>query len=148
MRANKGYILRTSWVVGEGHNFAKTMLTLSEKLKTLSIVGDQIGRPTFTPVLAQAISHLLETKADYGIYNVTNGGEPVSWADFARAIFDVAQTGTTVTDTTTAAYFADKPQAATRPLNSVLSLEKATAAGVATPDWRASLREYIERTTS
>jgi dTDP-4-dehydrorhamnose reductase len=48
-----------------------------------------------------------------------------------------------VVGTSTAAYFADKPAAARRPLNGVLDTGKAAAAGVATPDWRRSLATYV-----
>jgi dTDP-4-dehydrorhamnose 3,5-epimerase len=61
----------------------------------------------------------------------------------ARAVYAQLRPDLTVTDTTTAAYFADKPGAAPRPANSVLDLTKATAAGVAFPDWRDRLEVYV-----
>ena len=80
------YILRIQALVGEGHNFVRIMLGLAEKNITPTVVSDQITRITFTPTLVDGIDHLLHTKADYGIYNLTNDGEPASWADIAPHI--------------------------------------------------------------
>jgi dTDP-4-dehydrorhamnose 3,5-epimerase len=138
------YLVRPSWVVGDGHNFVRTMLRLAGKGIEPSVVGDQIGRPTFATDLAAAIVHLVASAAPYGTYHVTGGGEPASWADVARATFTLSGHGDLrVTDTTTAEYFADKPHAARRPLNSVLDLSRAAAAGVELPDWRERLAEYV-----
>jgi dTDP-4-dehydrorhamnose 3,5-epimerase len=140
------YLVRPSWVVGDGHNFVRTMLRLAEKGVEPSVVADQIGRLTFATDLACAIVHLVTSGAPYGSYHVTGGGEPASWADVARATFALAGHGDLrVTDTTTAEYFADKPHAARRPRNSVLDLSRATEAGVELPDWRARLAEYVRR---
>ncbi|TWF77393.1 dTDP-4-dehydrorhamnose reductase [Pseudonocardia hierapolitana] len=140
------YVVRPSWVVGDGHNFVRTMLRLAEKGVEPSVVADQIGRLTFATDLAAAIVHLVASGAPYGSYHVTGGGEPASWADVARATFALAGHGDLrVTDTTTAEYFADKPHAARRPLNSVLDLSRAAAAGVELPDWRERLADYVRR---
>lgn len=138
------YLVRPTWVVGDGRNFVRTMLGLAEKGVEPTVVADQVGRPTFAADLAAAIVHLVTDATPYGTYHVTGGGEPASWADVARATF--ALTGRDdlrVTDTSTAEYFADKPHAARRPLNSVLDLSRAAAAGVPLPDWRARLAEYV-----
>jgi dTDP-4-dehydrorhamnose reductase len=138
------YLVRPSWVVGDGHNFVRTMLRLAGKGVEPSVVADQVGRPTFATELACAIVHLVTSGAPYGTYHVTGGGEPASWADVARATFALAGHGDLrVTDTTTAEYFADKPHAARRPRNSVLDLSKAVAAGVELTDWRERLAEYV-----
>lgn len=140
----KHYLLRTSWVIGEGNNFVRTMLGLGGKGVSPTVVGDQIGRLTFTGELVRAIDHLLSTNAPYGTYNISNGGEPASWADITRAIFkDAGFDNLTVTDTTTAEYFADKPEAAKRPLQSSLVLDKIEAAGFQPADWRDDLKRYI-----
>jgi dTDP-4-dehydrorhamnose reductase len=138
------YLVRPTWVVGDGRNFVRTMVGLAEKGVEPTVVADQVGRPTFATDLAAAIVHLVASGAPYGSYHVTGGGEPASWADVARATFALAGHGDLrVTDTTTAEYFADKPHAARRPLNSVLDLSRATAAGVPQPDWRERLAEYV-----
>lgn len=138
------YLVRPTWVVGDGRNFVRTMLGLAEKGVEPTVVADQIGRPTFATDLAAAIVHLVTEGAPFGSYHVTGSGEPASWADVARATFALAGHGDLrVTDTTTAEYFADKPRAAQRPLNSVLDLSRAAAAGVELPDWRERLAEYV-----
>ena len=138
------YLVRPTWVVGDGRNFVRTMLMLAEKRVEPTVVADQVGRPTFATDLAAAVVHLVASGAPYGAYHVTGGGEPASWADVARATFALAgRSDLTVTDTSTTDYFADKPYAALRPLNSVLDLSKATAAGVPLPGWRDRLAEYV-----
>jgi dTDP-4-dehydrorhamnose reductase len=142
------YLVRPSWVVGDGHNFVRTMLRLAEKGVEPSVVADQVGRLTFATDLAAAIVHLVASGAPYGSYHVTGGGEPASWADVARATYALAGRGDLrVTDTTTAEYFADKPHAAPRPRNSVLDLSRAAAAGVELPDWRERLAGYVRHSS-
>jgi dTDP-4-dehydrorhamnose 3,5-epimerase len=144
VRADKHYLVRTTWVVGEGGNFVRTMASLADRGVSPTVVDDQIGRPTFTPDLAAGIAHLLRTQAPFGTYNLTNGGEPASWADVAATVF--AARGRSADDvgrTSTAAYFSDKPQAAVRPLNSVLDLSKIEKTGFSPRDWRTALDEYL-----
>jgi dTDP-4-dehydrorhamnose reductase len=143
--APKSYVLRTSWVIGEGKNFVRTMLGLGQKGINPTVVGDQIGRPTFATELARGIDHLLKSNPVYGIYNISNGGEPVSWADFTRTIFHEAGFDLQVTDTTTEEYFKDRPEAAPRPLNSTFDLSKIRATGFEPRDWHENLSEYIKK---
>jgi dTDP-4-dehydrorhamnose 3,5-epimerase/reductase len=145
VKAPQHYLLRTSWVIGDGSNFVRTMLSLGKKGINPSVVADQVGRLTFSSELVRAIDHLLAVNAPYGIYNVSNGGEPASWADITRAVFEDAGYDLTVTDTTTAEYFADKPQAARRPLQSTLALDKIEATGFTPVDWREDLKQYIAK---
>jgi dTDP-4-dehydrorhamnose reductase len=144
----KHYLLRTTWVVGEGANFVRTMAGLADRGVSPTVVDDQIGRPTFTADLAAGIAHLLRTKAPYGTYNLTNDGDPASWADVAAAVFAARGRPTDeVGRTSTEEYFRDKPQAAVRPLNSVLDLTKITGTGFRPPDWRAALDGYLADAT-
>lgn len=140
----KHYILRTSWVIGEGKNFVRTMAGLAEKDISPTVVADQIGRLTFTSTLVDAIDHVLSTQANFGTYNVTNDGQSASWAAITREIFTIlGRTDLTVTDTTTAEYFAGKPGIAPRPLESTLDLSKIKATGFAPADWRDDLTAYL-----
>lgn len=146
--APQHYIVRTSWVIGEGKNFVRTMLGLAEKNVSPTVVSDQVGRLTFTDQLVEGIAHLLKTKPAYGVYNLSNDGEPASWAEVTRAIFvALNRTDLTVADTTTKEYFASKPGVAPRPLNSELNLDKVKATGLALRDWRADLQTYIANQT-
>ena len=77
------YLIRTSWVVGDGHNFVSTMRRLARSGVSPRVVNDQIGRLTFAGELARATMHLLDSDAQYGTYNVTNSGPSASWADIA-----------------------------------------------------------------
>ena len=81
----KRQVLRTSWVIGEGKNFVRTMQQLAANGVSPTVVDDQVGRLTFTSELARATRHLLDVGAPYGTYNVSNGGDPTSFADVARA---------------------------------------------------------------
>lgn len=140
------YILRTTWVIGEGKNFVRTMLGLAERGISPTVVADQIGRLTFTSELVRAIDHLLGTQAPYGTYNATNSGELASWAEITRTIFSLAgYTDLTVTDTTTAEYFAGKEGIAPRPLGSNMDLTKLQSTGFKSRDWRDELAAYIAK---
>ena len=129
--APKHYVLRTSWVIGDGPNFVRTMIGLAQKDISPKVVADQIGRLTFTDTLVEAIAHVLEKKAAYGTYNVSNDGSLASWADITRAIFkELGRDDLTVTDTTTQEYFASKSGVSPRPLKSELDLGKIKATGL------------------
>ena len=138
------YLLRTTWVIGEGKNFVRTMLGLAEKNISPTVVHDQIGRLTFTRELVRIIDHLLSTQAPFGTYNATNDGPLESWADITRRIFELAgRNDLTVTNTTTAEYFAGKDGIAPRPLGSDMSLDKLHSTGFTSHDWTHDLKDYI-----
>jgi len=140
------YLLRTTWVIGEGKNFVRTMLSLAEKGISPTVVADQVGRLTFTSELVRAIDHLLTSGAPFGTYNVTNDGPVASWAEITRQIFTLAgYNELTVTDTTTAEYFTGKEGIAPRPLGSEMSLKKLHATGFESNNWHDDLRIYIEK---
>ncbi|KQO01975.1 dTDP-4-dehydrorhamnose reductase [Arthrobacter sp. Leaf234] len=123
------YIVRTSWVIGEGGNFVRTMASLAGRGISPSVVDDQIGRLTFTEDIAGAILHLVGTGAPYGTYNVTNDGDAQSWAEIAAEVFALSgREREDVTGVSTEEYFAGK-EAAPRPLQSTLDLAKLKAAG-------------------
>lgn len=141
----KHYILRTSWVIGEGANFVRTMMSLAEKGISPSVVDDQIGRLTFTKELVRAVDHLLSNNCDYGTYNLTNSGESASWADITKLIFKTINSDCTVTGVSTAQYYKGKSGIAPRPLNSIMSLSKIEATGFSANDWQSELTEYISK---
>ena len=143
--APKHYILRTSWVIGDGKNFVRTMLGLGQKGIAPTVVADQIGRLTFTSELVRAIDHLLTTLSPYGTYNVSNGGGTASWADITREIFKFAGFNLAVTDTTTAEYFESKTGVAPRPLLSVLDISKIEATAFKPTDWLEDLEKYVKK---
>ena len=140
----KHYIVRTSWVVGDGNNFVKTMKSLAEKGVKPSVVDDQVGRPTFADDLAKSIKHLVGTTPAYGTYNVSGAGVHVSWADLAKRIYELTgHDASNVTGVTTENYYSGKQGTAPRPLQSTLALEKIIATGFTPTDWDASLQAYL-----
>lgn len=108
------FILRTAWLYGEGKNFVKTMLKLSETNAAVRVVGDQFGTPTSAKELAKAIAYLLPTD-NYGLFHATCEGA-CNWAEFATEIFRLAGKDTKVEAITTAEFAAP----AARPAYSVL----------------------------
>lgn len=146
--APKFYILRTSWVIGEGNNFVRTMLSLGKKGVNPNVVSDQIGRLTFTSELVRAIDHLLRGPHPYGTYNLTNSGTPMSWADIARKVYRLAGLSSTVSDISTDEYFKNQKDAAARPLQSTLSLDKIHSTGFTSTDWTDDLKDYINKELS
>lgn len=139
------YIVRTSWVIGDGKNFVRTMNSLADKEVAPSVVDDQIGRLTFTKDLALGIKHLLDKRPAYGTYNLTNDGEAVSWAKIAQTVYELAgKDPKMVKGVSTKEYFLDKEGFATRPLNSTLSLDKIKATGFIPRKWEDALVEYME----
>jgi dTDP-4-dehydrorhamnose 3,5-epimerase len=140
----KYYILRTSWVIGEGHNFVGSMASLASKGVAPCVVNDQIGRLTFSEDLAEAIAHLLNTDAPFGTYNFTNTGESASWAEIAKEVFKaVGADSSEVTEVSTAEYYAEKENIAPRPLMSVLDTSKIEATGFTAPYWKTRLSQYL-----
>ena len=140
----KHYIVRTSWVIGDGGNFVRTMASLAERGIAPEVVNDQIGRLTFAEDLAAGIQHLLQTQAPYGTYNLTNNGEPQSWADIAADVFElVGAERNDVRGVSTAEYFKTR-DAAPRPLNSVLNLDKIMATGFVPVAASQRLKEYLQ----
>lgn len=144
------YIMRSSWVIGEGKNFAKTMCMLSDKvaagdLERVTVVDDQLGRLTFTRDMAAAIFHVLDAKAPYGTYDCTGSGAVKSWADIARACFE-AKNGNEdrVVPVSTSDYYASaEGPVAPRPHFSALDLSKLEAVGFHMPDWEQELKVYL-----
>jgi dTDP-4-dehydrorhamnose reductase len=147
-------IIRTAWVYGvEGKgNFVKTMLRLGAEQTELRVVADQIGTPTWSRDIAQAIADLIlqiDPQIDaslFGTYHYTNSGV-ASWYDLAIAIFTEAkrlgfplQVERVVPITT-----ADYPLPAQRPAYSVLNTQKITGRlGSPPPHWQQSLNQMLQ----
>lgn len=146
---DRHYILRTSWVIGEGRNFVRTMLSLAERGVDPSVVDDQLGRLTFTSELARAIRHLTESRAPYGTYNVTGSGPVTSWADVARRTFELAgHDPNRVSGVSTAEYFSKATNPVSpRPAGSVLDLAKIEATGFVPAAADETLQNYVRLET-
>lgn len=141
---DRHYIVRTSWVIGEGRNFVRTMADLADRGVKPSVIDDQHGRLTFTRDLARGITHLLQTRAPYGTYNLTSTGEVRTWADIAAAVFEArGRDPQDVQRVTTEEYAAGRPTAP-RPEHSALDLSKIQAAGYTPEDGDTALAAYLD----
>jgi len=146
----KHWILRTSWVFSEyGSNFVKTMLRLARERDRISVVDDQIGRPTYAGDLAGLINDLLRQKqmVPWGLHHV-GGGAAVSWHAFAVTILDRAQRRgliphrAEIAGIPTSAY----PTPAKRPLHSILQPSPGFPDSIQTRlDWSAGLDRCLAR---
>ncbi len=133
------YIIRTSWVFGEyGKNFVYTMLNLAKTHDTLTVVNDQVGRPTWTNTLAQFMLYVVKNQAAFGAYQLSND-DSCTWYEFAREI--LKDTDTKVLPVTSVQY----PQKAKRPAHSIMSLDKAKATGFVVPTWKEALQKFITK---
>jgi dTDP-4-dehydrorhamnose 3,5-epimerase len=120
------------------------MARLAENGLKPSVVDDQIGRLSFAEDIAAGIRHLIDSRAPYGVYNVTNDGDGRSWADIACEVFDAkGRNAEDVARTTTADYFADKPESAPRPLSSMLDLRRIRETGYVPSRWEQRLNSYV-----
>lgn len=137
--AEKYFIIRTAWLYGEGKNFVKTMLRLSEDHDLVTVVGDQYGTPTSASELAKAICYLLPTE-NYSLFHGTCEGS-CNWAEFAEEIFRLAGKSTQVKHITTAEFGAAAP----RPAYSVLEkyMFKLTT-DFRFADWHDAVEEYMK----
>ena len=136
---NKYFIVRISWVFGiNGANFVKTMLRLGKEKEELTVVGDQIGSPTYTFDLAILLCDMLQTEK-YGIYHATNEGL-CSWAEFAQEIMAQAHLGMKIRPILSSEY----PAKAKRPYNSRMNKDKLVQNGFCRlPDWQDALKRYL-----
>lgn len=136
--ADRYFMIRTAWLYGEGKNFVRTMLRLSETNDTVRVVKDQIGNPTSAAELAKAIAYLLPTE-NYGLFHGTCEGS-CSWAEFTSEIFRLAGKKTKVEPITTDEY----PTPAKRPAYSMLDnymLRMTTDFRFA--HWKDAIAEYL-----
>lgn len=141
---DKYFILRTAWLYGDGKNFVKTMLSLSEKYDEVSVVMDQLGSPTSALELARMIK-VLEPTEFYGIYHATCEGD-TNWADFTEKIFEKANKTTKVNHVTSKQYKEMNPKSADRPAYSILdnAALRAVMPEYKMAQWEDALDEYME----
>lgn len=155
-------ILRTSWVYGTyGKNFLKTILRLAAERDSLRIVGDQVGAPTSSESIAEAVISLVDSwqcsqESQTGVYHFTNIGE-TSWYGFSCEIINeynqlaiekswpaLKTNSHVITAISTAEY----PTPATRPANSRLDNTKLKQTfGIALPSWQQGLQQIMQTLT-
>lgn len=143
--APRHYVLRTSWVVGEGGNFVDTMARMADSGVSPSVVDDQFGRLTFVEDLAGAAAHLISVAAPFGTYNCSNSGETTTWAEVARRIFVLrGRSAFDVTGVSTQDYGAGRPMSP-RPRQSTLDLVKLGETGFVPRDQWSALDQHVAR---
>ncbi len=137
----KRYVIRTSWLFGLfGRNFVDAILRQAEEGKTISVVADQIGSPTYAKDLVQAVLALLRLSySAYGTYHFSNSGA-CSWYDLAVAVIKKAGRRGKVIPVTTEAMRRPAP----RPAYSVLSHELLQSLGIVPRPWQEALIDYLE----
>lgn len=142
--APRHYVVRTSWVVGDGPNFVGRMARLADEGAAATVVDDQVGRLGFADEIARAARHLLDRRPPYGVYHVSNAGPPMSWADVAALVFELrGRSPHDVRRVSTAEYAAGRAATAPRPAYSVLSLAKLQATGFEPLDAGGALKAYL-----
>lgn len=134
-------VVRTSWLYSiYGGNFVKTILRLAKEKDTLKIVADQVGTPTWTGDLANALMTMVIDSCKAGLYHFSNEGV-CSWYDFAKAIVELKEINCEIMPIPTSAY----PLPAPRPFYSVLDKSKfKESSGMSIPHWRDSLKQCLQ----
>jgi dTDP-4-dehydrorhamnose reductase len=134
-------IIRASWLFGPGKsNFVEKILSLASERDELTVVADQIGSPSYTVDLAENTRLLLECSAS-GLYHLGSSGK-ASWCELAAEAVEVAGLTCRVKPIPSSGY----PQAAKRPSNSILDMQKfVETTGVKPRPWAQGLRDYIYR---
>ena len=145
---SRHFIVRTSWVIGDGGNFVATMNRLADSGVNPDVINDQTGRLSFTAEIARGISHLVNTDAAFGTYNLTSAGPGSTWFDIAREVFrlgghDADRVQPISAEQYVANQVARGVDIADRPRNSMLSLDAIQSTGFVPTDWRTSLTEYV-----
>lgn len=138
MLCSKYFVIRTSWLFGDGNNFVNTMLDLSTSENIIKVVNDQIGSPTSTYVLSKAIISLLKS-TQYGLYHISCDGM-CSWYEFASKIFEILCKDIKIIPIDSK-YYSQKVH---RPKYSVLDSSKfAKECEYSLVTWEESLKKYL-----
>lgn len=141
--ADRYFMIRTAWLYGDGHNFARTMLKLAETHDELTVVDDQLGTPTSAKELARCIHALLPTD-NYGLFHGTCEGD-TNWADFAERVLRLAGKETVVKHVSTEEYMKNNPGSARRPAYSILDNYMLRLTDAYTfADWETAIEEYFK----
>jgi len=144
-RCPKHWIVRTAWLYGgsSGHrNFVRTILELAQKTKQLNIVNDQIGSPTYTADLAQAIKTMVKKKLPYGTWHIANSGQ-ASWYQFAKEILRLMELKRKLRPIKSTSL----KRKAVRPAFSALATDKVAAQGIKLRSWQEALQDFLTNET-
>ncbi len=139
-KLKKFFIVRTSWLFGKsGKNFVKTILNIANEKEIIEVVKDQIGSPTYTKDLAQALLNVIQSDF-FGIYHITNSGI-CSWFEFAQEIIKQADLNNKIIPITSDQF----KRAAKRPKFSALNNHNYIKIfGTFLRPWREALTQYLK----
>jgi len=148
------YILRTSWVYGEGGNFIRTMLKLAAHRDHLKVIADQYGAPTSAQWLAQIAIELIGSNVDSGIYHAVPDGK-ASWHSLALFAIETAKLAgegiELASESIQAIPAAEYPLPAPRPYNSMMNNQKLKSALAQMaftseyPHWQEQVESYVRQ---
>jgi dTDP-4-dehydrorhamnose reductase len=152
-RLSRYFILRTSWVYGDGDNFIRTMLRLATERDSLRVVCDQLGAPTSADWLASLAIQLVGSKVDSGIFHAVPDGF-ISWHGLAMFVIELARELGEGIEVSSENIFpinsSDYPMLAPRPKNSCLDnsrLKRALSEMAFTdefPSWQGQVISYVK----
>lgn len=132
-------VLRTAWLYGwQGKNFVKAILAAAERGEPLRVVADQVGSPTATRDLAEAIAGLLAQGEGpgWGLFHLVNSGA-CSRFEFAKAIVGGRVEVEPITT-------AEAARIAPRPKYSALTSTRWPASGLpALSPWEVALHRFL-----
>lgn len=131
-------LVRVSWLCGRyGDNFIKTMLRLGSKRDELSVVDDQIGCPSLAFDVVEKTHQLIE-KMENGVFHISCKGK-ISWADLAEEVFNQSGLKVNLRRISSDEY----PFTATRPMFTLLSVNKAQETGLKPLAWKLGLKRIL-----
>lgn len=138
-------ICRTSWLIGAhgiaGTNFIEKIFRAADEKKSLRVVNDQVGRPTFSFDLAVLLEKLAGVPA-WGVFHTTNSGQ-CTWYELAKAALEMSGRGDVPIAPVPSSEY---PAPARRPANSLLDAPRLCRLGIPLlRDWREALQEYLAR---
>jgi dTDP-4-dehydrorhamnose reductase/dTDP-4-dehydrorhamnose 3,5-epimerase len=142
LTAESVYIIRCSWVVGQGENFIRKMISLEKRGISPIVVDDQTGKLTFAEDVVAATKLLISLQAPFGIYNVTTSKNSQNWFQIASDIFKTLQSVQTVKPVSTSEFGKDK-NLASRPPRSCLDTSKIESLGFVSELYEDALAKYI-----
>lgn len=139
--AKDALIIRTQWLYGRhGKNFVGSILRQANEKNTLSIVNDQIGSPTYTIDLSEAISMLIQSDAK-GIFHVSNS-DSCTWYEFGRKVLELSGINNVKVIPISSK---ELGRPAVRPGYSVFSSQKMKKeTGFVLRSWSEALRDYLQ----
>jgi dTDP-4-dehydrorhamnose reductase len=146
-QAKQFVIFRLSWLYGlHGRSFPRAILEKAQQTDRLEVVSDQIGRPTYTADVAQALFQLISRNKNIlatvsgEIFHLANEGI-TSWASFAEEILHLAKKNQVKVEPITSQQL---KRDARRPLNSVLNLAKShELLGLRLRSWKEAIADFV-----